>query len=169
MTPARIALAVVVVTVSVVLQVTLLSRLGLPGATPDLVLVVTMAYGFVRGPVVGASIGFSAGILLDLMPPSLGYFGLTALLLAVAGFIAGTVAERSGGVVALALATVAVLCLGMVVGRALLAGLLGDPRITWGEVPVLALTEALYGVILSALAIPMLAAIDRMMEPRMKF
>ena len=167
MTPARVVVVALALAGAVLLQVSLLSRLGLPGATPDLVLVVVMACGFVRGPRVGVVAGFAGGVLVDLAPPSLGYFGLTALLLAVAGYAAGVVAERSGGVVAIALATVACAALGSVVGRALLGSLLGDPRVVWGEVPVSAVTEVVYAVLLAALVIPALGAVDRFFEPRL--
>lgn len=168
MTPARLLVLIVALVVAVSVQVTLLSRLGLPGATPDLVLVVVMAYGFVRGPLVGAAVGFAGGMLLDLAPPSIGYFGLSALLLALAGYVAGVVAERTGGVVALALATVAGAAVAVVVGRAALGSLLGDPRVLWGSVPALALTEAVYAVLMAALIVPAVAAVDRFFEPRLK-
>jgi len=163
----RLVVAVLAVVGAVLLQVTLLSRLGLPGATPDLVLVVVLAFGAVRGPTTGAGVGFAAGLLVDLIPPSLGYFGLTALLLAIAGYLMGVVAERTGGVVAISLITVALISVGLVFGRAAIGTLLGDPRVSWGEVPGLALTEAVYTVILAALVIPTLAAIDRFLEPRL--
>jgi len=166
-TPARVIVVALALVAAVLLQVSLLSRLGLPGATPDLVLVVVMACGFVRGPVVGTVAGFAGGVLMDVAPPSLGYFGLTALLLAMAGYVAGVVAERSGGVVAIALATVAGAALGSVIGRALLGSLLGDPRVVWGAVPVNAVTEVAYSVVLAALVIPTLGAVDRFFEPRL--
>ncbi|CAB5010642.1 unannotated protein [freshwater metagenome] len=167
MTPARVVVVALALLGAVVLQLSLLSRLNLPGATPDLVLVVVMACGFVRGPVVGTVAGFAGGVLLDLAPPSLGYFGLTALLLAVAGYAAGVVDERSGGVVAIALVTVVCAALGSVLGRALLGSLLGDPRVVWGEVPADVVTGIVYSVLLAALVIPTLGAVDRFFEPRL--
>jgi hypothetical protein len=165
-TISRIILIAVSLIVAVALQLSLMSRLGLPGATPDLVLVVVMAFGFVRGPVAGAAIGFAAGLLLDLAPPSLGYFGLSAALLAVAGFAAGVVAERSGGVVAIALISVALAAFGLTIVRAVVATLVGDPRVLWGPVLVQSLTSAVYAVIMAALIVPLVAAIDRRLEPR---
>ena len=169
MTPARLVFAAFSILVAVILQVTLLSRLGVPGATPDLVLVVVMAFGSVRGPLVGACLGFAGGILLDLAPPAIGYFGTSALLLALAGYIAGIVAERSGGVVVIALITVALVAAAMIVGRAALGTLLGDPRVLLSEVPVLAVTDAVYAVLMAALVMPAVAAIDRVLEPRSTF
>ena len=50
------------------IELTLLSRLGIPGATPDIVVVSIVAISFVAGPLFGAIAGFAAGILLDLSP-----------------------------------------------------------------------------------------------------
>jgi len=165
-TPGRLIIAVIAVIGSVLLQVTLLPRLGLPGATPNLILVVTLAYGFVRGPAVGAVVGFSCGLLVDLLPVSLGYIGLTALLLALAGYLAGDVGERTGGVVAVALITVAGAAVGYVVLRASVATLLGDVRVSWADVPLLAITEAVYATLMAALVVPVLMSLDRRLAPR---
>jgi len=165
-TPARLVLIAVSLVVAVAVQVSLLSRLGLPGATPDLVLVVVMAFGFVRGPVAGSAVGFAAGLLLDLAPPSVGYFGLTAALMAIAGFAAGVVAERSGGVVVVALLSVALVAFGLTIVRAVIATLVGDPRVLWGPVFAQSITSAVYSVLLAALIVPVVAAIDRKLEPR---
>ena len=46
---------------AVIVEVTLLSRLGLPGATPDLVVVTVVALALAMGPTQGAAAGFVAG------------------------------------------------------------------------------------------------------------
>ena len=50
------------VTTAVVIQVTLLSRLGLPGATPDIVVVTVVAIALATGPVQGAVAGFESRV-----------------------------------------------------------------------------------------------------------
>lgn len=66
----RMLLSVALVVVALVIQVSVLARLQLPGATPDLLLLVVLGLAFVYGPVSGALIGFGAGLLADLAPPA---------------------------------------------------------------------------------------------------
>ena len=63
----------------------------------------------------------------------------------------------------------AVVAAAMIVGRAALGTLLGDPRVLLSEVPVLAVTNAVYAVLMAALVMPAVAAIDRVLEPRSTF
>ena len=63
--------------------------------------------------VVGGAVGFAAGILLDLIPPSVGYFGVSALLLAVLGYIVGEIGERTGHLVAVSLVSIALLAVAL--------------------------------------------------------
>ena len=77
---------------SVAAQVTFMSRLPLPGATPDLVLVVVVALAVAYGPGFGLTVGFGAGLALDLVPPADHEIGRWALVLALLGYAAGLAA-----------------------------------------------------------------------------
>ncbi len=70
-----------------VLAVALTARHLAP--VPDLVLVLVVAWGLLRGPVLGALAGLAAGWLLDLVPPGSALLGAQALTYAVAGLLAG--------------------------------------------------------------------------------
>ena len=61
----RVLLIIASLGTAVVLQSTVFARLGLPGATPDVVLVVVLVIALVAGPTVGAVTGFGAGVLVD--------------------------------------------------------------------------------------------------------
>lgn len=65
----RMLLSTTLVVVALVIQVSVLARLHLPGAVPDLVLLTVLALAMVYGHVGGALIGFGAGLLADLAPP----------------------------------------------------------------------------------------------------
>lgn len=65
----RTLLSVALVVVALVIQVSVLARLHLPGAVPDLVLLTVLALALVYGHVGGALVGFGAGLLSDLAPP----------------------------------------------------------------------------------------------------
>ena len=62
-----------VVTVAVIIQLTIVDRIAFPGGTgPDVVLLTVAALALANGPLVGALIGFSAGLALDVAPPGSG-------------------------------------------------------------------------------------------------
>ena len=93
--PAR---AAVVVVVAVLLQLSLVSDLRIAGSMGDLVLVVVVAAGITGGADRGATYGFAAGLVYDLLVAS--PFGLTALTYAIVGYVVGllaTVLQHTGG------------------------------------------------------------------------
>ncbi len=74
--------------VAAVLGVLTLAARGI-SPTPDLVLVIVVAVALRSGPVSGAGFGLLAGWALDLVPPGSVHPGLTGLLYAAAGALAG--------------------------------------------------------------------------------
>jgi rod shape-determining protein MreD len=90
-------LAPVLIVVSIVLQLTVLNGLRLPGGgVPDLVLVVVAALAVADGPLAGAIIGFAAGLCLDLAPPGSLLIGQYALVFCLAGWAAGRLSRAVG-------------------------------------------------------------------------
>ena len=89
-------LAAALVTTAVLLQVAVLSRVPLPGATPGLALVTVVGIGFACGPTFGAVAGFGAGLALDVLPPAAGLMGATALALVVVGDLSGRIRDPRG-------------------------------------------------------------------------
>ncbi len=161
MTTGRVLLSAVLILTAALLQVTLVNRLPLPGAGPDLVLLVVIGLAIVVGPTAGASIGFAAGLLVDLIPPTSTEVGRWALVLCVVGYLAGQVqidARRSAFIV-----------LGSVAGLSALAALLfaglgvlfGDPRITADIVVSTTLSSVLYDLLLAPFVIPGVMALAR--------
>lgn len=72
---------------SIALQSTVLAKISLFGVTPDLILVITVCYGLLYGPVKGLFFGLLGGFLLDLSGG--GILGLHTLIKAVLGYGAG--------------------------------------------------------------------------------
>ncbi|MGE5583200.1 MAG: rod shape-determining protein MreD [Bacillota bacterium] len=78
----------IIVIFAVVMQATWLPALHLPGqVTPDLVLIITVSYGLLRGSDQGLFLGLLAGFFLDLL--SGGIVGVQALSKMALGFCAG--------------------------------------------------------------------------------
>ena len=86
LTPLRGALVLVV---ALVAQIAIVADLQVVGAVGDLMLVVTVAAALTGGPDRGATYGFFAGLIFDLVVDS--PFGLSALTYAVVGYGVGLV------------------------------------------------------------------------------
>lgn len=152
---------VVALVLAAVVQLSVLGRLPLPGATPEVVAVLVAAVAVRRGVASGAVAGFAGGLLLDVAPPAAGVLGTAALLLAVVGAGAGVVAERTRAPWPTALLTVVGSAAAVPVLAGLLAAALNRP--TGGVAVVLGLvpTQALWALPLALLTLPLLALADR--------
>lgn len=80
-----------IVLVAVLMQVAFFSYFRILGAAPDIVPVVIAAIGLLGGAVVGAVVGFSAGLLLDIS--LLETLGMSSLVLLSVGYLAGRYRE----------------------------------------------------------------------------
>ena len=76
-----------VLSVAVLLQVTVVSRLSVFGVHPDLILLVAVVAGLAGGPPRGAIVGFVAGCCADAYLSS--RFGVSALAFTLTGYAAG--------------------------------------------------------------------------------
>lgn len=84
----------VAVFVAAMLQAVIVSSLVIGGGAPDLLLIVAVSLGLLRGSIVGAVSGFAAGLVVDLL--TLDTLGVTSLVLTLAGFWAGRYTETTG-------------------------------------------------------------------------
>lgn len=80
--------------VAVFVQAVMVPPYLLSGGAPEVLLLVVVSLGLLRGAVAGASYGFAGGLLLDLL--TLGTLGVSSLVLTLAGFWAGRYAETTG-------------------------------------------------------------------------
>lgn len=85
------------VALATVLQVTVLADVSIAGVVPNLTLVLVVVAAFVRGPGFAAGLGFVAGLLMDLAPPSDHVAGRWALALVVVAYLAGRVRQDVRG------------------------------------------------------------------------
>lgn len=150
-----------VMLLAVLIELTVLSRLGLPGATPDLVVVCVVALALALGPAPGAVAGFVGGLLLGLAPPSDSVLGVSALVFALIGFLAGKVIDPRDRSIWIIMGIVGLSASGAVLGTAVLNAIVGSDRVMWDLVPGLALSSALYGVLLTPLVVPMIGSVAR--------
>lgn len=145
---------------ALVLQVMLAPHLAVFGVVPDLLLLVVITLAFVEGPSAGAAGGFAAGFLGDLL--GTGPIGAWALVLAVAGYAAGLLAENLFAEGWLAPATVAIIT-GLVTDASYLVVvvILGAGPDFWQALVSVVLPRAVYNSVLVLLAYPWLARLLR--------
>lgn len=143
----------IAVFVAVIVQFTLLSRLGLPGATPDLVIVTVVALALTMGPVQGASAGFYAGVLVDVAPPADTLLGVNAMVYIAIGFITGFVIDPRDRTVPLMIGMVGLSAGAATIAVAAVDTLLGSSRVSWEHMPGMVLSSALYAVIMAPVVI----------------
>lgn len=79
--------------VAALFQAAIFSSMAVGGGAPDLLLIVVISLGLLRGSVPGAILGFAGGLVLDLL--TLETLGVTSLVLTLAGFWAGRYAETT--------------------------------------------------------------------------
>ncbi|GGU56552.1 rod shape-determining protein MreD [Streptomyces albospinus] len=162
----RILLATPLVVVALIIQVSILGRLQLPGAVPDLLLLVVLGLALVYGHVGGSLIGFGAGLLADLAPPSDHAIGRYALVLCVIGYAAGLTKPDSGQHRSATLPLMVVLgaALGSTLMYAGVGSLVGDTAARHVGIVGLLLSSTLYDLLLAPFTVPLVMALARRTE-----
>jgi rod shape-determining protein MreD len=168
----RALVALVVVAITVVVQLTIVDRIAFPGgAGPDLVLLAVAALAVAGGPMVGVLTGFLAGLALDVAPPGSHFTGQDALVFCLVGYACGLLADESGDAEQehTALFEIMVTAAGAVCGEALLALLgvmLSDPRVTWPAITHVLPAAAVWNVLLCPFVLYAVAAALRPVSRR---
>ncbi|MDQ1629593.1 MAG: hypothetical protein QOI54_3337 [Actinomycetota bacterium] len=165
MPPARVGLAAALVLVALALQVTMLARLQLPGATPDLLLVTVVALALAHGPAFGLVTGFCAGLASDLVPPADHAVGRWAFALTVVGYLAGLAKPEIRRSAFVPLIVVSLAAAASVLLYAALGALMGDPHVTWLALSEVLPTAVLYDVVLSPFVVPGVFVLADRAEP----
>ncbi|MER5306431.1 rod shape-determining protein MreD [Streptomyces sp. NPDC002773] len=162
----RILLSATLIVVALVVQVSVLARLQLPGAVPDLVLLTVIALALVYGHVSGALIGFSAGLLADLAPPADHAAGRYALVLCVVGYLVGLARPENGRLTSATgpMAVVAVAAVGSTLLYAGVGALVGDTAARHVGLGSLLFTAAVYDLLLAPFTVPLIMALARRAE-----
>ncbi len=161
MTVQRFLLGASSIITALLLQATVIERLPLPGAAPDLVLVLVIAFALAEGPMSGMTTGFVAGLLADAM--SAHEMGRLALAYALAGYVAGQFQDDDHS----ALQPFGVVLLGALtwLGAYTAEGiLLGDARLSVQAVGRIALSAVPYDVVLTPFVVPLVGGLVRRLD-----
>ncbi|WP_109506510.1 rod shape-determining protein MreD [Nocardioides speluncae] len=167
MTALRAVLALAMVSVAVVLQVSLFPHFAWEGVVPNLALLVVVAAALTRGPEFAAVLGFAAGLFVDLAPPADHIAGRWALALVVVGYVAGRIrsdistdtgAGGRPGATAVVIAVAASSFIGTSV-FALSGLLLDDVGASVGQMLQVILIAVVWDVLLTPLVLPLVMAV----------
>ena len=150
----RTGLVAVLVVLAVTLQAAVFSLFSVNGVVPNLALLVVVAASIARGPAFGATVGFFAGLLLDLAPPADHVAGRWALAFVVIAVLAGRVQAEARRSPLAGMATVAV-CSFVATSIFALSGLvLGDHALPAGEMMQVICIALLWDVVMTPLLLP---------------
>ncbi|MFE0457710.1 rod shape-determining protein MreD [Kitasatospora sp. NPDC058965] len=163
----RVVLAGVLVLLGLVVQVSVLGRLQLPGATPDLLMLVVVGLALVWGPGAGCTAGFGAGLLADLAPPSDHAIGRYALVLCLVGYAAGLLRAEPGRQrsVFVPLVVVAGAAVVSTVLYAAVGALVGDTAARHVGLTGLVFSALLYDLLLAPFVVPVVMLLARRIDP----
>ena len=164
MSTMRVLGATVALTVALVLQVSVFPHFAWHGVVPNLVLLVVVGAGLVRGAQFAMVLGFVAGVLLDLAPPADHVAGRWALALLVVGYVAGRVAPDGRPTAPAVLATVAA-CSFLGTSVFALSGLLlRDPAVGIPDVLEVIAGAVVWDVLMTPLVLPLVMGLFRRLE-----
>jgi rod shape-determining protein MreD len=150
------------------LQVGLAPYMAIGGVVPNFLLIVVVTLALVEGPIPGASAGFAAGLIFDLLGS--GPVGPMALVLAVTGYMAGMLHEHmfaEGWLLPLTVLFVASLASSIAYGILLNILGVGGPFVMTFLTKML--PEAIYDTALALLVYPWLARFLRQDRPMTTF
>lgn len=152
---------------AVLVQLTVVNRVPLPGSVaPDLVLLLVAAIAVATGPATGAVTGFLGGLALDIAPPAAHYAGEYALVFCLVGYAAAravqVIWDTTGDHDPVIIFTVmaAAVAAGEA-GKAALGMLLSDPNVTGAAVSRVLPAAILYDLLLSPLVFWLVGLVTR--------
>lgn len=165
MNAVRGAVALAAVLVALVLQVTVFRHVAWQGIVPNLVLLVVVAAALTRGAQFAAVLGFVAGVVLDLAPPSDHVAGQWALALVVVGYVAGRVRQEVRPTATAVVATVAASSFIGTSVFALVDLVLGQAAFDVSGLLGVVLVAVVWDVLLTPFVLPPVMSLFRTLEP----
>jgi rod shape-determining protein MreD len=161
----RTGLVALLVVLAVTLQTAVFSLFSVNGVVPNLALLVVVAASITRGPAFGATVGFLAGMLLDLAPPADHVAGRWALAFVLIAVLAGRVRQDARRSPIAGLATVAVCSFVATSVFALSGVVLGDHALPAGEMMQVIFIALLWDVVVTPLLLPVLMLLFERTRP----
>lgn len=152
------------IVIAAVIQPTILAKLFLPGATPDILIVVLTSWALLKGPAVGALAGFLTGFLIDVLPPGDHLMGISSIFLTIIGYLVGYLSlNQSRSIIRPLIISAAVANVFFIV-RSIWANLSGA-EFSLNYFAVNFLTQGIYASLLAVFIYPALGFLDKKLGP----
>jgi rod shape-determining protein MreD len=148
------------------IQSSWLSLLNFPVVVPPLVIVIAAAFCLRREPLNAALIGFTAGIILDLFPPSDTPLGISSLSLVLIFFFVNQIRPLIEGSLIMPVVAIALVPTGYLVLNTFTRLFLSDQSLALTELLADGFVMVLYSLILATFALPITQWLDRLFTPR---
>jgi len=158
----RFLLGAVTVLLALLLHITVVGRLPLPGSAPDLVLLLVVAFALAEGQLSGMVTGFVAGLLADAVSDH--QLGRLALTYTVVGYLCGLAEDDTERSTVQPFAVVALAALTALLSFAAEGVLLGDNRVTVRAVLRVLGSSVPYDVVLTPFVVPVVAGLVRRLD-----
>lgn len=159
-------MVLVVLFLAFLVQSSWLSLLNFPVVVPPLVIVIAAAFCLRREPLNAALIGFTAGIILDVFPPSDTPLGISSLSLVLIFFFVNQIRPLIDGSLILPVVAIALVPTGHLVLNTFTRLFLSDESLVVTELLADGVVLVLYGLILATFALPITQLLDRLFTPR---
>lgn len=162
----RFALVGLALVMAAVVESTWLTLIGLPGAVPPLTLMAVLGLALRRSPANAAVVGFFAGLLMDVIPPSTTPMGVSAGAFAIAAFLVAGLKTYIEGSPILPLAAAAGSAVAVSILRLFIAVTTGASQNLTDNLLGNLISTALYAAILAVPVWPAVQWFDRFVTPR---
>ena len=163
---ARVGALAAVLLLAILLKTTVLPAVAVLGFRPDVLVLVVVAVALVEGPDSGIRIGFTAGLLQDMVSGGVALVGLSALVMMGAGWAAGRLrpylaaSEQNGAIVVSGLLAGATALASGVLGR-----LFDVVNPTVGRMLLAAVVVGLYSAAVSPLVLRPVQGLVKQLPP----
>lgn len=162
----RSAATAALLILAAVIESTWLSMIQLPGAVPPLTLVAVFGFSLRRTPTHAAMVGFFAGIVIDLMPPSTTPLGVSAFAFTIIAFVISMLRPFFEGSILAPLLGAAGAAASSLILRVVIALVAGAEQALVAGFIINFFTLALYAAMLGSVVIPLTQLLDRLLAPR---
>jgi rod shape-determining protein MreD len=152
------------IVIAAVLQPTFFAKLFLPGATPDILIVVLTSWALLKGPAVGAIAGFVTGFLIDVLPPGDHLMGISSIFLTIIGYLVGYMSQNQSRSIARPLIISASVANIFLIARSIWANISGS-EFSLNIFAVNFLTQGIYAALLAVFIYPAIALLDKKLGP----
>ena len=156
----RIAVIATLLFFSGIIEASWFSLISLPGVVPPLAFVVVMSFAIRRNPASAAFLGFAAGGLLDLIPPSTTPLGMSAFSMALVGFSISLIKPYLEGSLSLPIFAVSIAAVSDMFIKIIVASFMGVTQSYTSDFFVNFLSLGLYAAMLATFILPISIWID---------